>query len=150
MKESSTAAFSIARDENLAIPYIKAAQGVSSKIHFWGSPWSPPPWMKTNTAYDGGNMKEDATTLQAFADYLADFVEAYGGEGHPDRGHSSPERAGLLAELPLLRLAGQPDGDVHRHLSRRPRSRIARITAEIFIGTMSNSDVRRDAACRTS
>ena len=68
--------FSISRDMQRLIPYIKAAQAVKANIRFWASPWTPPTWMKTNsgtsngtscarignTAYDGGSMKDDATT----------------------------------------------------------------------------------------
>jgi glucosylceramidase len=52
--------FSIARDRQHLIPYIKAAQAVKSDIIFWASPWTPPPWMKDNNAYDRGYMKTDA------------------------------------------------------------------------------------------
>ena len=41
------ASFSITRDQQTLIPYIKAAQAVKSDIRFWASPWTPPTWMKT-------------------------------------------------------------------------------------------------------
>jgi len=69
--------FSIARDREKLIPYIKAALQVRSDIHLWASPWIPPPWMKDS----GGNMKSDAQTQGAYALYLAKFVEEYGKEG---------------------------------------------------------------------
>ncbi len=87
--------FSIDQDRALLIPYIHAAQSVKADIKFWGSPWTPPPWMKTVEEYDGtnllpdssnqasawqANMKDDEQTLQAFALYLARFVEDYGSE----------------------------------------------------------------------
>ena len=51
------------------IPYIKAAQAVKGNIRFWGSPWTPPTWMKSSpyqsgnvvSPFDGGTMK---TTTQ--------------------------------------------------------------------------------------
>jgi glucosylceramidase len=69
--------FSIARDREKLIPYVKAALQVRPDIHLWGSPWIPPPWMKDS----GGNMKSDAQTQGAYALYLAKFVEEYGKEG---------------------------------------------------------------------
>ena len=69
--------FSIARDREKLIPYIKAALQVRPDIHLWASPWIPPPWMKDS----GGNMKSDAQTQGAYALYLAKFVEEYGKEG---------------------------------------------------------------------
>jgi glucosylceramidase len=73
--------FSIERDREALIPYIKAALAVNPDIEFWASPWSPPPWMKDNAAFDRGNMKEDDGTLRAHALYLARFVEEYAAEG---------------------------------------------------------------------
>jgi glucosylceramidase len=73
--------FSLERDRKDLIPYIKAALDVQPDIHFWASPWSPPTWMKSNNAFDRGNMKEDDATLGAHALYLAKFVEEYAKEG---------------------------------------------------------------------
>src|SRR5262249_25927278 len=79
--DTQMANFSIARDKEKLIPYIRAAIAVNPNIHFWGSPWTPPPWMKDNKSYDRGNMVDDAPTLGAYAVYLAKFVEEYGKEG---------------------------------------------------------------------
>ena len=68
--------FSIARDRQKLIPYIKAALEVKSDIHFWASPWNVPSWMTS-----GGNMKSDPQTQKAHALYLARFVEEYKKEG---------------------------------------------------------------------
>ena len=39
--------FSITEDMKYLIPYVKAAQAVEPQPRFWGSPWTPPTWMKT-------------------------------------------------------------------------------------------------------
>jgi glucosylceramidase len=75
--------FSIERDKQKLIPYIKAALAVAPGLHLWASPWSPPTWMKSNGAFEGGTMKEDDATLQAFALYLTKFVQEYGKQGIP-------------------------------------------------------------------
>ncbi len=43
--------FSIARDKQVLIPYIKSAQFQNPDLKFWISPWSPPSWMKVNHYY---------------------------------------------------------------------------------------------------
>lgn len=68
--------FSIARDQEMLIPYIHAAQEVKPDIRFFASPWVVPSWMM-----DGRNMRNDAQTLEAHALYFAKFVEAYRAEG---------------------------------------------------------------------
>lgn len=73
--------FSIDRDKKHLIPYIKAAMKYRPDLRIWGSVWTPPTWMKTNKAFDGGYMKNDPQIYSAFALYLARFVEAYQAEG---------------------------------------------------------------------
>jgi glucosylceramidase len=75
--DTTMASFTLARDQLNLIPYVKAAQAVKPNLRFWASPWTPPPWMKDNAAYDGGNMKSDAATLDAYALYFTKFVQGY-------------------------------------------------------------------------
>jgi glucosylceramidase len=84
--DTSLANFSIGRDKEKLIPFVKAAQAVKSDIHFWSSPWTPPTWMKDGPfndsfAFDGGTMKKDDATLKAYAQYLIKFVQAYAEQG---------------------------------------------------------------------
>jgi len=69
--------FSIARDQKQLIPYVKAAMAVRPSLRCWGSPWSPPAWMKTNTNYSKGSIKWEPAILHSYATYLARWVEAY-------------------------------------------------------------------------
>ena len=52
--------FSIERDKKMLIPFIKEALNeASSPILLMASPWSPPPWMKTNNQMNHcGKLKE--------------------------------------------------------------------------------------------
>lgn len=79
--------FSIERDKSYLIPYIKAAQAIKPNIHFWASPWTPPPWMKKNTyntdGYDGGEMRNEKSIFDAHALYFSKFIGAYAAEGIP-------------------------------------------------------------------
>jgi glucosylceramidase len=69
----SMSKFSIARDQQKLIPYINAALKAQPALHLWASPWIPPSWMEDS----GSNMKSDAQTQQAYALYLAKFVQEY-------------------------------------------------------------------------
>jgi glucosylceramidase len=91
--------FSIDRDKEMLIPYIKAAMKYRSDLKIWGSPWTPPAWMKVNHHYacspnDINKMKPKQTGkigatlfnikpeyMQAYAHYLTLYVEAYRKEG---------------------------------------------------------------------
>jgi glucosylceramidase len=73
--------FSIDRDKQKLIPYIKAAQAVKPDIKFWASPWTPPTWMKVApfqrnapTHFDGGEMKSDEQTVTASPLYLGQVI----------------------------------------------------------------------------
>jgi glucosylceramidase len=72
--------FSIDRDRERLIPFAQAAQAVKSDIKFWGSPWSPPPWMKDNGEYDRGSMINSDGNFAFYAEYLHRWVEAYEAE----------------------------------------------------------------------
>jgi glucosylceramidase len=90
--------FSVTEDEKYIIPYVHAALAVNPNIKFWGSPWTPPTWMKTGTpgstaascnisgggpstfAFDGETMKTDTQTLQAYALYFVKWIQAYAQE----------------------------------------------------------------------
>src|SRR4051812_13622061 len=69
--------FSIERDRQKLIPFIKAALQAKPDLHLWASPWVVPGWMMDGS----NNMKSDAQTLNAHALYMARFVEEYAKEG---------------------------------------------------------------------
>ncbi|WP_437915528.1 glycoside hydrolase family 30 beta sandwich domain-containing protein [Sorangium sp. So ce302] len=129
--------FSIARDKEKLIPYIKAALAVRPGLHLWASPWTPPTWMKSNGAFDGGKMKDDANTLKAYALYFAKFVEAYAAEGmtieavHPQNEPTYETRYPSCAWTGALmaKFIGTYLGPLFEGRG---------IKAQIFLGTMSN------------
>ena len=91
--------FSVDNDKNTLIPYIQAAQNMRSDLKVWGSPWSPPVWMKTNGHYamrenhswapSNGIKPEQMGTegndyfnlsapyLNAYAKYFTRYIEEY-------------------------------------------------------------------------
>jgi len=68
--------FSIARDREKLIPFIRAALEVKPDIKLWASPWVVPSWMMS-----GRDLKNDPETMGAHALYMARFVEEYAKEG---------------------------------------------------------------------
>jgi glucosylceramidase len=75
--------FSIERDRRALLPFIRAAQGTArGPLKLLASPWSPPPWMKTNGEMNhGGQLKPECRA--AWAQCFVRFIRAYAEEGVP-------------------------------------------------------------------
>ena len=76
--------FSLERDRTLLLPYIKAAMKFQPELRVWGSPWSPPAWLKVNQTYNShgtNRLIQEAQQLNTHARYLAKYVRAYRAEG---------------------------------------------------------------------
>jgi glucosylceramidase len=80
---SSLSTFSIAKDKEKRIPFIKRAlELIGNDLVFYASPWSPPAFMKTNkNMLQGGKLLPEFQ--QAWANYYVKFIEAYEKEGIP-------------------------------------------------------------------
>ena len=78
--------FSLDRDRKLLLPYIQAAMQVRPDLKVWGSPWTPPAWMKYSRQYKEHEVQQhgirwEKPVLQAYAEYLARASLAYRAEG---------------------------------------------------------------------
>lgn len=91
--------FSVERDKQRLIPYIKKAKTYNSNLMIWASPWCPPSWMKENNNYackpdkvndlaEEGRGEEmqtqfrmDEKYLQSYALYFLKFINSYKAEG---------------------------------------------------------------------
>jgi glucosylceramidase len=92
--------FSISRDLDGLIPYIKKAQQYNPSMAFFASPWCPPTWMKTNENYASlsdakfNTLKPELQSvtkttgfkmlrgyLDAYALYFSKFLDAYHEQG---------------------------------------------------------------------
>jgi glucosylceramidase len=72
--------FSIEPDRTYLLPMIQAAQAVEgSNFKILASPWTSPPWMKSNNTWNGGELKPEY--YSAFADYIVKYIQTYGEEG---------------------------------------------------------------------
>lgn len=87
--------FSIERDRQSLIPYIRKAKIYNPELKIWASPWCPPSWMKTNNHYacnpdtvnglkaegKGEEMRTqfrmEEKYLTAYALYFSKFIRAY-------------------------------------------------------------------------
>jgi glucosylceramidase len=149
--DTSMASFSISRDQQKLIPYIKAAQAIRSDIRFWASPWTPPTWMKTGpfqsggtaSNFDGGNMTDSDSILKAHAQYLIKFVQAYGQQGitidvvapQNEPGYSQNYPSCLWTAALFTKYVGQYLG---------PALSTAGLSTKIMLGTMSNNSSGKD------
>ena len=90
--DTAMASFSLTRDGQKLIPYIKAAQQVNPNLRFWSSPWTPPVWLKTGwnsdsgtkkpSFFDGGSIVSgNSSYLTAYASYYSKFVMGYKAQG---------------------------------------------------------------------
>ena len=133
--------FNLERDRTLLLPYIKAAMKVQPALKVWGSPWSPPAWLKVNQAYNCKGMNrlvQDAKHLSAHARYLAKYVQGYRAEGinvvavavqnEPFASQVFPSCVWTPAEL--RDFIGSYVG---------PTFKRERIGAEIWLGTFNNN-----------
>jgi len=75
--------FEIERDRAALLPFIRAAQQAAGRpLRLLVSPWSPPAWMKTNGAMNGGGrLRPDCRA--AWARCFVRFIHAYEAEGVP-------------------------------------------------------------------
>lgn len=73
--------FSIERDYEYLIPYIKEGLQREPDMELFASPWSPPTWMKRPAVYNYGTLRWEDKVLEAYALYFLKFVKAYQNEG---------------------------------------------------------------------
>lgn len=81
---------SIHRDSLVSLDFCKKAAVINRNLKVWGSPWSAPAWMKNNNNWFGGTalseecaLKQDNTTLTAYALYFSKAVTLYKAYGIP-------------------------------------------------------------------
>lgn len=131
--------FSIDRDRKYMLPYIKAAMAIEPELQVWGSPWTPPAWMKDNKDYCRGTINMDKKNLDAYALYFQKYVEAYRNEGvnivaiHPQ---NEPLH---LPAFPSCGWNGQQlKTFIQDHLG--PRFVENKLDCEIWLGTINGDD----------
>ena len=71
--------FSIDHDRDYILPTLQAALSANPDLFLFGSPWSPPGWMKYSNSMLGGNIRPE--NIPTYARYFQKFVEAYATAG---------------------------------------------------------------------
>jgi len=133
--------FSIARDRQDLIPFIKAAMKYQPALGIWAVPWCPPSWMTTNGRYRQGRIKDDPQTLAAYAIYLSRFVQAWRAEGinlyaiHPQNEPTLNDN--IYPQC--LWTASQMNVFLRDHLL--PRLKRDRVAVEVWLGTIVNESL---------
>lgn len=130
--------FSIERNRQALIPYIKAAMKYQPKLGIWASPWCPPSWMTTNGRYRNGRMKGDAQTLGAYAFYFSKFVQAWRAEGINLYAIFPQNEMGLNDNVyPQCAWSGA-DMNVFLRDHLLPRLKRDKVKVEVWLGTITN------------
>lgn len=139
--------FSIERDKKYLIPYIQAAQRASKKIKFWGSPWTPPPWMKDNNSFDRGAF--NPKYFQSYAQYFVQWIQAYQGLNIPIDHVQPQNEPGWSQDYPSCAWGPSGGNDnlevrpvnlghfVKAYLA--PALEQSNLDTELWYGTLSNS-----------
>ncbi len=154
--------FSIERDKQRLVPYIKEAQKINPDIQVWASPWCPPSWMKhskhyacradsavNDLPYELSSMEElvsrfitEPEYFQAYALYFSKFVKAYEKEGieisavhvqnEPNSAQNFPSCVWKMQDLGIL---------IADYLG--PQFKKDGITADIWLGTIERPQIER-------
>lgn len=134
--------FSIDRDKENLIPYVKAAMEYRPDLKVWGSVWTPPTWMKTSGNFDGGSMKDDPKIYEAYALYLARFVETYQTEGINLFAVAVQNEPGIDRHYPsCLWETEQFQTFIKDHMG--PLFEQRDVNADIMLGTFEDGDFRK-------
>ena len=80
-RDPTLARFTIEPDRANRLPVVQRALAINPALKVMASPWSAPAWMKTTDKLIKGSLRPDA--YEAFAEYLARYVDAYAAEGVP-------------------------------------------------------------------
>lgn len=136
--------FSIERDKEMLIPYIREALKRQPNLKIWASPWSPPSWMKqegeNNTAPHknliGGWFHGTEENYRAYALYFRKFIEAYDKEGIEIYMVSPQNEPTMWTLYSSCRWTGECLRDFLKYLG----PQMEELGVQIYLGTFTNSD----------
>ncbi len=105
--------FSIDRDLSMVVPLTKQAVKLNPRVRIMASPWTAPPWMKTqNTHYgyitvDGeqlhATLREDC--YQVYAEYFVKYLKAMEENGVPIYSITPQNEPGVSIHYPSMRMS---------------------------------------------
>lgn len=131
--------FSVERDEDHVIPFIRQAQRYQDDMVLHCSPWSPPTWMKNPPAYNFGTLVMTQENLDAYAQYFVRFVQAYAERGIAvSQVHVQNEVFADQKFPSCVWTSEQLRIFVRDHLG--PAFEAGGLTAKIFLGTLNGPE----------
>ena len=77
--DNALKAFNLDADRKHLIPVLKDILKLAPDMPIMGSPWTAPPWMKTNGAFKGGSLKPEF--YDAYARYFVRYIQEMKKEG---------------------------------------------------------------------
>jgi glucosylceramidase len=131
--------FSIHRDYQHLIPYLKAAMAHRPDMKLFASPWSPPTWMKHPRAYNYGTLLWTPEILRAYALYLAKFVQTYCREGIQIQQIHLQNEPVADQKFPSCVWTGEQMRDFIRDYLGPKFSQLG-LNCEIWLGTLNTAD----------
>lgn len=126
----------LAREKLRILPYLKGALRVRPNLKVWGSPWSPPGWMKTNKNITSGSLIQTPQNLTAYALYFAKWVKAMQAEGIPLFAVHVQNEPHIANNYPSCLMSGtEMRTFIRDYLG--PRFKSDSVKSEIWVGTIS-------------
>jgi len=72
-KDPTLAHFNLSAGDREVVPVLQEILQINPTMKFIASPWSAPPWMKTNGSYVAGRLRADC--YEAYARYFVKYIE---------------------------------------------------------------------------
>ncbi|MDD5034632.1 MAG: glycoside hydrolase family 30 beta sandwich domain-containing protein [Methylococcaceae bacterium] len=79
--DTELARFDMAAGDDDVIPLLQAILALNPDINIIASPWSAPPWMKTNHGFVGGELKPEFYPV--YARYFVKYLQSMNAQGIP-------------------------------------------------------------------
>ncbi len=138
MSDPQLAHFSIAHDRSYILPALREMLATNPGTTVFAVPWTAPPWMKANRAYD--NIGYHGTLLSSaygpLAQYFVKFVKAYGTEGVPIAAVAPQNEPEAPAPYPGMTLSPSAEaGWIDQNL--KPALQQARLSPSIYGGDVA-------------
>lgn len=78
-KDPTLAHFNLSAGDREVVPVLQEILQINPTMKFIASPWSAPPWMKTNGSYVAGRLRADC--YEAYARYFVKYIETMRAHG---------------------------------------------------------------------
>ncbi len=138
--DPTLAHFSVAHDDAYIVPAMRDVLKINPSTKVIATEWSPPPWMKTNDAFNNlgfsGHLLPGDWPL--LAQYFVKFVQAYARRGIPIQAVTPQNEPRAPAIYPSMSFAAENESKwIAQNL--RPALKRAKLPTKVFGGEVSLS-----------